>query len=243
MQTELTTIDSRAAWRKRIGFLDVVIAFVLYLVLQILGVILVLVLGNVEPSSVEETLLIVAVVALSTLLSVGLTVAFRWRLSFSSIGLRSVSWRWLLAGTGIGLLGWAANVGISFAYVWLTGDASNPQEPLVNAAQESTIQFTLMLMLGALAVPLAEELLFRGILYTWLRRWGVAVAVGVSAIVFGLFHGVSIVLPAAMLLGVVTALIYEKSGSIWPAVMVHVVNNTIVFAIARVLTAMGTEVS
>ena len=243
MQTELTTIDSRASWRKRIGFLDVVIAFVLYLVLQILGVILVSVLGNVEPSSVEETLLIVAVVALSTLLSVGLTVAFRWRLSFSSIGLRSVSWRWLLAGTGIGLLGWAANVGISFAYVWLTGDASNPQEPLVNAAQESTLQFTLMLMLGALAVPLAEELLFRGILYTWLRRWGVAVAVGVSAIVFGLFHGVSVVLPVAVLLGVLTALIYEKSGSIWPAVMVHVANNAIVFAIARVLTAMGTEVS
>jgi uncharacterized protein len=243
MQTELTTIDSRTSWRKRIGFLDVVIAFVLYLVLQVLGVILVLVLGNVEPSSVDETLLIVAVVALSTLLSVGLTVAFRWQPSFSSIGLRSVSWRWLLAGTSIGLLGWAANVGISFAYVWLTGDASNPQEPLVNAAQESTLQFTLMLMLGALVVPLAEELLFRGILYTWLRRWGVAVAVGVSAIVFGLFHGVSVVLPAAILLGVLTALIYEKSGSLWPAVMVHVANNAIVFAIARVVTEIGTEVS
>jgi uncharacterized protein len=243
MQTELTTIDSRTSWRKRIGFLDVVIAFVLYLVLQVLGVTLVLVLANVEPSSVEETLLIVAVVALSTLLSVGLTVAFRWQPSFSSIGLRSVSWRWLLAGTSIGLLGWAANVGISFAYVWLTGDASNPQEPLVNAAQESTLQFTLMLMLGALVVPLAEELLFRGILYTWLRRWGVAVAVGVSAIVFGLFHGVSVVLPAAILLGVLTALIYEKSGSLWPAVMVHVANNAIVFAIARVVTEIGTEVS
>ena len=237
------TTDSRAAWRKRIGFLDVVIAFVLYLVLQVLGVALVLVFGNVEPSSVEETLLIVAVVALSTLLSVGLTVALRWGPSFSSIGLRSASWRWLLAGAGIGLLGWAANVGIGVAYVWLTGDASNPQEPLVNTVQESTLQFTFMLLLGALVVPLAEELLFRGILYTWLRRWGVAVAVGVSAIVFGLFHGVSVVLPAAVLLGVLTALIYEKSGSIWPAVMAHVANNAIVFAIARVLTEMGTEVS
>ena len=79
----------------------------------------------------------------------------------------------------------------------------------MNAAQESTLQFTLLLMLGALVVPLAEELLFRGMLYTWLRRWGVAVAVGVSAIVFGLFHGVSVVLPSAVLLGVLTALIYD----------------------------------
>ena len=91
--------------------------------------------------------------------------------------------------------------------------------------------------------PLAEELLFRGILYTWLRRWGVAVAVGVSAVVFGLAHGVSFVLPAAILLGVLTALIYEKSGSVWPAVIAHVANNTIVFVVARVLTEMGTKVS
>jgi membrane protease YdiL (CAAX protease family) len=234
------TTDSPASWRKRIGFLNVVIAFVLYLVLQVLGAILVLVLVNVEPGSLEETLLILAVVALSTLLSVGLTVAFRWGPSFSSIGLRSVSWRWLIAGAGIGLVGWAANVGISFAYIWITGDASNPQEPLANAAQESTLQFTLLLLLlGALVAPLAEELLFRGILYTWLRRWGVAVAVGVSAIVFGLFHGVSVVLPAAALLGVLTALIYEKSGSVWPAVMVHVANNATVFGIVRLLTELG----
>ena len=41
MQTEQITTASRAAWRKRIGFFDVVIAFVLYLVLQILAGILV----------------------------------------------------------------------------------------------------------------------------------------------------------------------------------------------------------
>jgi uncharacterized protein len=242
VQAEQLTTDSRASWRKRIGFLDVVIALVLYLVLQVL-VGIVLVLGNIELSSTEGTLLLLGGVALATLLSVGLTVAFRWRLSLYSIGLRSVSWRWILIGSGSGLLGWVANVGIVSAYIWLTGDTSNPQEPLTNAAQESTLEFTLLLVLGAVVLPLAEELLFRGILYTWLRRWGVAVAVGVSAVVFGLAHGVSVVLPAAIMLGILTALIYEKSGSVWPAVMVHVANNAIVFAVARVLTEMGTKVS
>ena len=242
MQAEQLTTDSRASWRKRIEFLDVVIALVLYLVLQVLVGILVFGLGNIELSSIEGTLLLLGGVAVATLLSVGLTVAFRWR-PFSSIGLRSVSWRWILIGTGIGLLGWAANVGIVSAYIWLTGDASNPQEQLANAAQGSILQFTLLLLLGAVLTPLAEELLFRGILYTWLRRWGVAVAVGVSAVVFGLAHGVSFVLPAAILLGVLTALIYEKSGSVWPAVIAHVANNTIVFVVARVLTEMGTKVS
>jgi uncharacterized protein len=243
VQTEQMTTASRASWRKCIGFLDVVIAFVLYLVLQVLGAILIFGVGKVELSSVEGTLLLLAVVAVSTLLSVGLTVAFRWRLSFSSVGLRRVSWRWLLAGAGLGLLGWTANYGIVFTYIWLTGDASNPQEQLANVAQGSPLQFTLLLLLGALATPLAEELLFRGILYTWLRRWGVAIAVGVSAVIFGLAHGVSVVLPAAILVGVLTGVVYEKSGSVWPAVMVHVVNNTLVFVVVRVLTELGVKVS
>ena len=84
MQAEQLTTDSRASWRKRIEFLDVVIALVLYLVLQVLVGILVFGLGNIELSSIEGTLLLLGGVAVATLLSVGLTVAFRWR-PFSSI--------------------------------------------------------------------------------------------------------------------------------------------------------------
>jgi membrane protease YdiL (CAAX protease family) len=35
-------------------------------------------------------------------------------------------------------------------------------------------------------------------------------------------------------LGVVAALLYERSGSIWPAVTAHVVNNAIVFMVAAI---------
>jgi len=51
------------------------------------------------------------------------------------------------------------------------------------------------------------------------------------------------VLPAAVLLGVLTALLYEKSRSVWPAVMVHVVNNVLVFVVVRVLIELGIKVS
>ena len=50
-----------------------------------------------------------------------------------------------------------------------------------------------LLVTVGLLVPLAEEVIFRGVLYSWLRRWGVALAVVVSALVFGLFHGLNVI--------------------------------------------------
>ena len=60
------------------------------------------------------------------------------------------------------------------------------------------------------------------------------VAVPVSAVFFGLFHGVNVVLPGAIVLGILAALLYEKSGSIWPPVVAHAVNNMAAFTLIRV---------
>lgn len=44
--------------------------------------------------------------------------------------------------------------------------------------------------------------------------------------------GFSVVFPVALVLGIVTAMIYHRSGSIWPAVMLHAVNNGIAFGVS-----------
>ena len=56
-----------------------------------------------------------------------------------------------------------------------------------------------------------------------------------SAVVFGLFHLAPVLLVPTVLIGVVNALLYERSGSIWPAVVAHAANNIVLFAIARAL--------
>ena len=141
---------------------------------------------------------------------------------------------------GVGLLAWLVNRGVVVFYVWITGDASNPQAGMAETATGGSVgQFALLVLLGGLIAPFGEELLFRGTLYAWLRRWGVVLATVVSAGVFGLFHGVNVVLPAAVVLGVLCALLYEKSGSIWPAVAAHAVNNTLIFVLARVAAELG----
>jgi len=40
------------------------------------------------------------------------------------------------------------------------------------------------------------------------------------------------VLPAAIVIGIITAVLYERSRSIWPGVLAHVLNNAIVFTSA-----------
>jgi membrane protease YdiL (CAAX protease family) len=64
---------------------------------------------------------------------------------------------------------------------------------------------------------------------------GVVLATVVSAVVFGLFHGAPVLIAAAAVLGVLNAILYEKSGSLWPAVAAHAANNTLLFVLARVL--------
>jgi hypothetical protein len=66
------------------------------------------------------------------------------------------------------------------------------------------------------------------VLYTWLRgRWGPAVATIVSSLVFGLFHVQPFWILFAAFIGVALALIYEFSGSLWPAIALHMINNLI----------------
>ncbi|NMF65453.1 hypothetical protein DP113_26555 [Brasilonema octagenarum UFV-E1] len=44
------------------------------------------------------------------------------------------------------------------------------------------------------------------------------------ALIFAIAHGIT-VFPAALLVGLITAEIYRRSGSVWPAVVVHIVYN------------------
>lgn len=226
---------SRDAWRERgVGWLDVLLVVVLYLLISVLVGAAV---GLFGPSlfSTAGVLLLLATNAVAAIAAVGIVVAARSSLSAASVGLRRVSGRWLLAGVGLGLVGWIVTRGVVLAYFWVTGDTSNPQAGLVYAAQGTLAQFALTLLVAGLVVPFGEELLYRGVLYSWLRRWGVVIAAFGSALLFGYSHGLNVVFPATVVLGLLLAFAYERSGSIWPGVVGHVSYNLIVFSAARLL--------
>jgi len=78
----------------------------------------------------------------------------------------------------------------------------------------------------ALVPSICEEVLFRGyVLRAFEKSWGIIVAIIVSGIIFGLFHiQLGNLMPLAAL-GMILALMTWLSGTIWPAIIAHLVNN------------------
>lgn len=78
----------------------------------------------------------------------------------------------------------------------------------------------------ALVPAFAEEILFRGyVLRAFQKSWGIVIAIVVSGFVFAIFHlQLTNLLPLATL-GILLAVVTWLSGSIWPAVFAHFVNN------------------
>jgi membrane protease YdiL (CAAX protease family) len=85
-------------------------------------------------------------------------------------------------------------------------------------------------LLIVIAAPISEEVCFRGMLFGGLRerlpRIGAAL---LSGVIFGGLHaltGVSAV-PPLIVFGFLLALLYEKTGSIVPGILLHMLNNSV----------------
>lgn len=79
------------------------------------------------------------------------------------------------------------------------------------------------LVLGA---PLSEEPLFRGlILGGFILRYGAPKAIAYSALMFALVHLNPWQFPIGLLAGLLLGWLTVRTGSLWPAVFAHVLNN------------------
>ena len=75
--------------------------------------------------------------------------------------------------------------------------------------------------------PFAEELLYRGAGVGLLEQHGKLAAIGVTALMFGLGHGLLLSLGAFIWFGVVTAWIRLRTESLYPVLAVHSVFNAL----------------
>ena len=102
----------------------------------------------------------------------------------------------------------------------------------------------LLVGVGVLA-PISEELYFRGLLYNWFRqRTGVGWSVALSSLLFGMAHFDSSGMAAsAFVMGVVIALVYERTKSLWMAIAMHVITNSISVALIFIVDLMEKYIS
>jgi membrane protease YdiL (CAAX protease family) len=103
---------------------------------------------------------------------------------------------------------------------------------MVRASEEQFAKnLGMKLSYGLIAIavaPFAEEYLFRGLLFRALdREWGGWRSVAASAALFAIYHPPLAWLPVG-LLGIACALLFKNTGRLAPAVMLHLVYNTVV---------------
>lgn len=100
-------------------------------------------------------------------------------------------------------------------------------QPMVNQVEEMIMDMSLwaVIVSAVILAPIMEELIFRKLVLDRLAGYGPAVAMVVSALVFGLAHGNFYQFFYAFLLGLIFAYIYLRTGKVRYSMMLHMMVN------------------
>jgi membrane protease YdiL (CAAX protease family) len=155
------------------------------------------------------------------MIAISLAIARLYARPLHDLGFRGFRARWL----------W-----IAFGVVVLTLVVGRILEPFLHGGEEQGFApdrwqpehagaFVANTVLVVTLGPFAEEVFFRGLGVRALGLLGVAAAIVVSGIVFGLVHGILGALPPLVLFGIGLAWVRAGSGSVWPGVIAHTTYN------------------
>jgi len=114
-----------------------------------------------------------------------------------------------------------------------------PPESLTKAMQrflqlgDAPMPLWVVWLVLALTPAICEELVFRGLIFSGLRRLGVWPAVLLSALLFGLAHASIYRLMPTFILGVLLGVLRWRSGSVVPGMAMHALNNGLIGTLAQ----------
>jgi len=140
----------------------------------------------------------------------------------------------VFSGFRRGLL-WSAGFGVValLVFIPLRFMGADPLSFIKIHLPLNTRDMILFFLMGGMVSPLTEELFFRGILYGFLRRWGVGPAVMISALVFALAHGTFTGFFLVLLTGgIMFAVVYEIEKNLAVPMTLHVLGNLALYALS-----------
>lgn len=235
----------------------VILAIAVFMLSQIAAAILLLIVRSLavrlnigtgalsDGSTVSQFLLILFVEVLAV--SGVIMVVRRSGSRLHDIGLRKPHLRDIL----LAVLGFAAYFGVFLLLV----TAAQSFIPVLNTEQRQDVGFEdavsplkLAMVFIALVIlaPVAEEILFRGLLFSGLRKrlrfWGATL---ITSLLFGVAHifggeeGASLLWIAGLdtlVLSLVLCYLREKTGRLWAPIYLHAIKNSIAFLALFVIT-------
>lgn len=163
----------------------------------------------------------------------------RYRESWRDYGVRKSPLFQAITYAAVGIMVYYVTLVVTLAIMSGLGLIDTNQEQDIGFSRDTSGPLLVFVFLGLVALPaIVEELLFRGFLFTRLRKalsfvWTTVVV----SVVFGVLHlqlgGGSAPLWSVMIdtaiLSIVLCYVREKTGSIWTGVLIHGLKNSIAF--------------
>ena len=187
------------------------------------------------------TVVVISQTGIQALLLIGLA-----RITESGILLFIIS-RWGGGLEIIGLTGHKVSDGLKKGLIWSAGFGAtsvvtlgilyfldfNLLEIFSSPSPSSISGLILLLIVGGFFSPIAEEIFFRGIVYSFLRRWGIILAILGSAILFSVVHAAITGISFIQIIGsLVFATAYEVEKNLVVPITIHVLGNMAIFALS-----------
>lgn len=123
--------------------------------------------------------------------------------------------------------------------IWTAALSLNETQTLPDelGIEGSWINLALVVVLITVVAPLGEELFFRGYFFGALRNWrGFWPAAVVTGLVFGAIHigssPIGFTVPLAFF-GFALCLLYERTGSLYPSIALHALNNAVALGFSQ----------
>lgn len=156
---------------------------------------------------------------------------YGWRAKLHDIFIACISW--ILSYPLVIVISQLVAIMVAFFY-----QNVEPQQVAVQLIKDATVSkplFICMALLVIFVVPLIEELLFRGFLQNWLKRFFHPIAaIVLTSGIFAVFHfssqqgmGNIELLTALFVLSCFLGFIYERQKSIWAPISLHAIFNAV----------------
>jgi len=186
----------------------------------------------VIPACTCDPLLVVGAARIIETALILLTVT-KFDKGLSSIGLMPST---MFQGCQKGLI-WSGLFGLAtaFAFITLFLMDIDPFALIKVNLPKTTAQKTLFFAVAGIIGPIAEEVFFRGVLYGFLRRWGIMIALFGSTLLFVLAHpGTHGLFLPQIIGGLLFALSYEVERTLIVPIAIHILGNMALFTLSLI---------
>ncbi len=147
----------------------------------------------------------------------------------AALNLRRLPWWGFLGSLSIGFFSIVLVIQLSYLFNKVLPMPKEIQEAMgqLFSSDGSISQLLFLLFVAAVSPAICEEVLFRGAILSGLRqRMGVWPSIILVGVLFGLFHLDVFRIPPIAVLGMVLTYLTVRTGSIYAAMLVHLMNNS-----------------